>query len=142
MALKTYDFRKVAVLVSGVPITGFADGDAISVEFPESWTKQIGAGGAHTRSRNNDQSAQMTLTLQQTSLSNAFLSGLAAADELTGAPILGVLIKDLRGNDLLAAAQAYCSQRPGLTFGKDSGTREWVIQLVDVVGAALGTANS
>ena len=142
MALKTYDFRKVALLVSGVPISGFAEGDAISVEFPESWTKQIGAGGAHTRSRNNDQSAQLTITLQQTSSSNAFLAGLAAADEVTGLPILGVLIKDLRGNDLLAAPQAYVSQKPGLTYGKDSGSREWVIQLVDVTGAALGTPNT
>lgn len=140
--MKTYNFKDVVVLVGGVPITGFADGDAISIAVPASWTKQIGAGGAHTRSRVNDGSVEVTLRLQQTSTSNATLEAYAIGDEAFGNGIPGFLAKDLNGNDLVAAPLCYVSQRPAISFGAEAGTREWTLQLDEAVGAALGTPNT
>ena len=135
--VKTYDPKEILLLVAGVPIDGFADGDFITVEFPESFTTQIGAQGAHTRSRVADSTADMTVTLQQTSPGNAYLTSLLAADRALGV-LVPVLLKDLIGNDLIAATQAYITQRPSLNFGAESGSREWSIKLHNATGGALG----
>lgn len=140
--LKSYDIRKLVPLINGIPVQGLGSGSPISIEFPESWTTQIGAGGAHTRSRNNDSSADLTLSLQQTSLTNQQLNILAELDNLTGNSTFAFLLKDTLGNDLLFAPQAYVTQRPAMSYGKDSGDREWTIKLCNVTGAALGTPNT
>jgi len=135
--LKTYSPRDVTVLISGVPIGGFADGTFVAIEFPESFTVQKGAQGAHTRSRVADASATMTLTLQQTSSSNAILAALLVADVSLSAPF-SVLVRDNLGLDLVAAPQCYITQRPSLEFGADAGNREWGITMHNVAGGALG----
>jgi hypothetical protein len=135
--VKTYDPKEILLLVAGVPIDGFADGDFINVEFPESFTTQIGAQGAHTRSRVADSTADMTVTLQQTSPGNAYLTSLLAADRALGV-LVPVLLKDLIGNDLVASTQAYITQRPALGFGAESGSREWTFKLHNATGGALG----
>lgn len=141
-ALKTYSFKDVTVLLGVVPIEGFADGDAIEFTLPASWTKQIGAGGAHTRSRVHDTSVELKLRLQQTSLSNATLEAFALADEAIGRGIPGLFAKDLLGNEIIGAPSCYVSQRPAMTYGAESGVREWTLQLVGATVGALGTPNS
>jgi hypothetical protein len=55
MSFKTYDFRAGVLVVGGVPMTGFADGTAIRVEFDEEqFTKTTGADGLTTRSKTNN----------------------------------------------------------------------------------------
>jgi len=128
---RNYDFNSVILLIGGVPITGFADGDAISVDLPERFTTQVGAGGATTRSKRNDRTATLTIRLQQSSPSNDVLSGYAKLDDLTGKGVVPALLKDLNGRDLLAAPQAWIEQMPGPTFGAESGVREWVLRLAN-----------
>lgn len=128
MPTQTYDFSKVVVLRGGVPVLGFADGDSISVEFPESWTLQVGAGGATTRSRNKNPTAKATLRLQQKSPSNAVFEAAATLDEATGAGAVPLIIKDLTGTEQFFAAQSWFEKRPSKTFASESGSREWVLQ--------------
>lgn len=125
---QTYDFGKVAVLRGGVPIIGFADGDSISIEHPEKFTLQVGAGGATTRSRQNNPTATVTLRLQQRSPSNVVLEAAALADEATGLGAVPLLVKDLTGAELFFAGQSWVEARPTQTFGSDSGVREWKLR--------------
>jgi len=134
--LRHYDPKKILVLINGQRITGFADGTFVEIEFPESFTTQKGAQGAHTRTRVADSSATLTLSLQQTSPSNAFLSALTLADELTNAPF-GVLVKDLGGGDLVVGV-GYVTQRPSQGYGEAAGNREWAITLHNATGGAFG----
>lgn len=77
MAVTTYDFKKVSVVVDGVIITGYMDGDSIAVEKNEDdITTHVGAGGDVTFSEQNDDTATITLTLKQTSSSLPFLRDL------------------------------------------------------------------
>ena len=128
MSVKTYDFARVVVIRGGVPVLGFADGDSINIEFPESYTDQVGAGGAHTRSKVNDPSATVTLRIQQTSPSNAVFEASAALDAASGAAALPLLIKDLSGTEQFFAAQSWVSQRPSKSFASESGAREWTFR--------------
>jgi hypothetical protein len=134
--LRHYDPKKILVLINGQRITGFADGTFVDIAFPPSFTTQKGAQGAHTRTRVADSSATVTLSLQQTSPSNAFLSALALADELTNAPFV-MLVKDLGGGDLVAGL-GYAAQRPGLSFAETAGSRGWEITLHNAGGGAFG----
>lgn len=129
MALKTYDFKQVAVIVGGRIITGFSDGDAVQVERNEdAWSLQVGAEGEATRSKSNNRSGKVTLSLQQASESNAILSGFAKSDELSNGGLFPLLVKDNSGSSLYAAEQAWIVKSPAATLGMESAAREWVIE--------------
>lgn len=73
----TYDFKKVTVIVDGVIITGFMDGDSIAAEKNEDDVNtHVGAGGDVTFSESNNNTGTITLTLKSTSSSLPFLKQL------------------------------------------------------------------
>ena len=74
MATTTYDFKKVSVIINGVFITGFMDGEPIQVEKNEDDViPHVGAGGDVTYAESADQTGTITITLKQTSSSLPFL---------------------------------------------------------------------
>lgn len=138
--IKTYALADVRVIYGGVPIQGFADGDVITIERPEAFTTQVGAGGAVTRSRTNNPTSRVTIRLQQTSRSNAVIEGFSSLDRATGLAALPLIIKDLLGNDLFMAAEAWVASPANITFGAESGVREWVFDCNGVAGVAGGAS--
>lgn len=123
---KTYDFKKVAVLVGGVPISGFIDGDAVTVEMADDqWEMVTGADGEATRSKKNNYSGTITIRLQASSLSNDYLQGLQKLDEATGLGQVPIMLKDLFGTTLVFAPQCWVKKSPGATFGRSNSQREW-----------------
>jgi hypothetical protein len=126
---KTYDFKKVAVLVSFVPLVGFIDGDAVTVEMnDDDWELIVGADGEPTRSKKNNKSGRITVRLQASSLSNDYLDGLRKLDDLTGLGQIPIMIKDLFGTDLVVAAACWLVKPPAMTFGRSSSQREWIFE--------------
>lgn len=139
MSLKTYDFKQVAVIVGGSLITGFAEGDAITVEHDEDdWSLQVGAEGDATRSKSNNKAGKITLRLQQASESNLILDGYRKADLLSNAGTLPVMVKDGSGNSLHTAEQAWIVKPPSAGFGMESADREWVIQTHELISIEAG----
>lgn len=133
MPSQDFSFKHHAFILGSYPITGWADGTALSIEFPEDWTVQVGAGGAVTFSTKNDPTAKATLRLQATSPDNDFLTALAATDRATGLGKVPFFVKALRGGrDIVAAAEARITKRPNLEFSEEGGNREWQLTLVDV----------
>lgn len=129
MALKTYDFKQVAVIVGGRIVTGFAEGTGVTVERNEdAWTLQVGAEGEATRSKSNNRSGRVTLTLQQASESNAILDAFRQADELSNNGLQPMLIKDNSGNSLYTAEQCWVVKAPSAAFGAESDSREWILE--------------
>ena len=139
MAFANYDASQVAVIVGGVPMEGFADGTRVTVEFDEEqFTKVTGSDGLTTRSKSNNYAGNVTLTLQQSSRSNDFLSGLWNADRVNNAGVVPILIKDNSGRTLWAAEHAWVQQMPSQEFGKASSDREWVLDTDKLTGTAGG----
>lgn len=129
MALNTYNPKEVAIIVGGNIIDGFADGTFINVERDEdSYTLQVGSDGEATRSKNNNLSGTVTLTLRQGSPSNAILSALAQQDELNGSGIVPLLVKDNSGSSIHSAETAWIQKPSAAEYGRESGSREWVIR--------------
>ena len=141
MSVRTYDPASVAVLVGGVPITGYADGTFVTVaRDSDTFQKVSGADGQVARSKTNDKTGTLTITLMQTSASNDVLEGIAALDELTSTGIVPTLVKDNSGRSIHFAGNSWIRKVPDAEFGKEISNREWVIDLADLVPFNGGNA--
>jgi hypothetical protein len=144
MTIKNYDPKKIAVIMNGQPVTGFADGTFVKVEMNEdAFMLVVGADGETTRVKNANQSGKITITLLGSSASNDALSALAVTDRLTGTGTFTALVKDARGTSLHAAATAWVEKMPSSEFAKESpGHREWVIATDELIMFAGGVGQS
>ena len=125
----TYDPKKVIIIFGGVPIGGFADGTFIQVDpNAEFFAKKVGADGEVTRSMSNDNTHTVAITLQQSSLSNVYLSTCKSADKLTGLGMLPLSITDGNGATLMSWPQAWISTDPGWGYAKENTDRQWTFQ--------------
>ena len=139
MAFVTYDVNRVAVIVGGIPMEGFADGTRVTVEFDEEqFTKITGTDGLTTRSKTNNYAGKVRITLQQTSRSNDVLSGLWNADRVNASGVVPVLVKDDSGRTFWTSEHAWVEKMPDQEFGKESSDREWVLETGKLVGIAGG----
>ena len=129
--LKVYDPSEVVVSYGVSLIEGFADGTfVVCARDEDSYSLQVGTDGEATRSKSNNRSGTMTITLMQGSLSNDVLSALHIADENStgGASILPFLVKDLNGRTLTSAQTAWIQKPADDEFGREAGPREWVLR--------------
>ena len=125
----TYDPKLVSVVVGGFPISGFADGTFVTVERNEdSWTTQIGTDGEGTRSKSNNKSGRITISLMQTSQSNDILAGFEKSDELSNSGQVPVLINDNLGNALHSAETAWVVRPANAEYAREAGPREWILE--------------
>lgn len=127
--VKTYDPKLFSCIVGGKIMTGFSDGTYIKLERNEqAFNLKVGVTGEATRAKNNNRSGKVTITLMQSSDSNDALSTFAAADELTNAGAVPVLIKDGSGSTVASAVTAWVQKYPNTEFQKEATTREWVLE--------------
>ena len=132
MAVRTYDPKQVIITVGGVPMSGFSDGTFLEIDRNEpTWNMVVGADGLVTRGKTNNFSGTMTLTLKQSSPSNDVLSGFMAIDEASNAGVFPILVKDLSGNSIYFAGQAWVTQYANSTFGKDISDRQLTLSLAE-----------
>lgn len=128
--MKTYSPDKVKIVVGPHAVSGYADGTFISVEqISDGVTSESGADGEVARAMSTDKRMRITLTLQQVSASNAVLSAMYDADQLSGGDYpFPFGLNDLRGKSLVAAGSAWIVKKPTSEFGKELSPREWVIE--------------
>ena len=127
--MKEYSFLDTLLLVNGVEIGGFDEGDdVISLErLNDSASHKIGTDGEMTVSISADRSGSVTFRLMQSSDSNAYLSGLINAQENGAFIPIFVQFKDTRGNDLGSGTQGYITRPANMVRGTNANNQEWVI---------------
>lgn len=126
MATKTYDPKKIIVIFCGVQLSGFADGSFVSISpAAERFTKVVGADGEVGRAKSNDYTAEISITLAQTSISNDYLSSKLYADKVLGSGLGPLLVRDMNGTTLHFWPEAWIKQEADEEFGKELGDREW-----------------
>lgn len=129
MAVLTYDPDQISVIVGGQIMSGFGDGTFVSVDRnSDAFTLQMGATGAGTRSKSNNRSGRITVSLQQTSESNDALQAFATADELSNSGTFPVLVKDNQGRSLYAAEIAWVVKVPTGAYATENSNREWILE--------------
>jgi hypothetical protein len=124
-----YDPKKLVITFGGVPIGGYADGTVLEIapNDADGVKKKVGADGEVSRSFSADNTHQITITLMQSSDSNAYLSGVRNADKLTGHSILPLAINDLSGGSMGFWPQAWIRGDPTWSYGKEDQERQWII---------------
>jgi hypothetical protein len=128
MAVRTYAADEVRIIVGGIPISGLADGTFVTIARDEqAFNKVTGADGSTSRAKTANRAGSITLTLQQTSPSNDYLTTLMIADEQGGNGVVPMLVKDESGNTVASTAAAWVQQAPSQEFSKDVSEREWVM---------------
>jgi hypothetical protein len=139
--MRPYSFLNTVMLVNGVEITGWADGDdVINISRrTDSASDKVGADGRMMVSISADRSGEFSFKLQMTSSSNKFLSGLVALQEAGAAKFLPVtvLFQDTFRKDLATGTIGYLKKAADLTRGQQAGNTEWTI-VVERLDMLLG----
>jgi hypothetical protein len=131
--VRTFDPSLVILTVKGVPIGGYADGTGVKVSRSEdSFSMVTGMDGVTSRAKSTNKSGEVTITLAQTSPSNAFLSALCALDEAQNKGVVPVMISDLSGTSVYASGTGWIKKPADAEFGKEVSNREWVVSCADL----------
>ena len=133
--VQEYDSDQQFIEVAGVAISqgagqsGFADGEFLSIKFPEGFTFVKGTDGTIARSKTNDPSCEIMLNLLQTNSANAALSALYALDinQPNGAGIGSFVLKDLQGTTFVICATAWINKPADITLDRGAKGRSWPI---------------
>lgn len=137
--MKQYSFQNTIVLINGVEITEWADGDdVISIKRRvDSISDKVGAGGSMVISISSDKSGEFGFKLQQTSPSNSYLQNLMNEQEVAGAAFtpISITFQDLFRNDLASGSIGYIKKPAELQRGEKAANQEWgiVVERLDLV---------
>ena len=141
MAVKTYDPANVSAIYGTIPISGYSEDSAITVEHDEDdWTLQMGVDGEGTRSKTSNRSATVTISLMQSSATNDLLSAERELDINTPGGTGGkpFIIKDNSGTTLFSMETAWIQKPPTAELNREATAREWVFR-TDVLQANHGS---
>jgi hypothetical protein len=140
MAAKTYNLKRCIVTVNTIEVEGFGENDAISFEPNEDmWNYTVGGDGEGTRSRMNNDSYTITLTLMQNSESLMVLQQAYLADLLSGNSKFVLTVDDLETDEHIVAEDCWVQRPPTKAFARQVGEREWRITASAVRWAPLTT---
>lgn len=130
--MKVYSFANTVMLINGVEITGWAEGDdVIQVKrLADSASHKVGADGKMMVSLSTDKSGEFTFKLQQTSGSNAYLNGLLALQENTNGNMfipINCLLQDTQRQDIATGTVGYLKKPADMVRGAQAQNQEWTV---------------
>jgi len=127
-----YDPKEARVMVNGVDLTGFSDGDKIKIEpvTKEEFKSHAGVDGDVSFSKVHDNRHTITATLKHGSPSNQYLDALRKS----GANVSVAVMNNSEGKYIGGGSYGRISERPSVTFGGETGKREWKILVADYIG--------
>jgi hypothetical protein len=132
MAFETFDPKNLIITVNNVRVEGFAE-TMVSISRPNPmWTSQVGATGHVCRIKTNDFTTDVSITLQQCSLSNEAFSAIVIGDEDVNSGVFTITIV-YQGETLLDSSSAYFEKMPDASWGNSPSDWEWTIKCASAV---------
>ena len=135
--MKEYSFLDTLLLVNGVEINGYDEGDDVITldRINDSASHKVGADGEMSVAISADRSGMITFRLMQTADSNSYLSGLINAQENGAFVPIFIQFKDTRGNDLGSGTQGYIPKPATMVRGTNANNQEWnvVVERLDLL---------
>lgn len=126
--MRAYDPKDVNVIVGGVALTGFAEDSFVSAErMEDSFTEYVGAKGEVAMAESNNKTGEITVTLEGTSPSVAYLNDLATRKGKNA--VVSVSVVDLNDDSkvVISGAEARVRKPAAYEAGKEISEREFVI---------------
>ena len=130
-----YDPKKVQLVIDGVTMTGFADGDKIKIEpvTKEDYKSVAGIDGDVTFAKVNDDRHNVIFNLKEESPSNKVLDALRKLPKS-----FAVYIKNnSAGKYIGGGTGSRISEKPTVTFGAEPPKREYKLLVPNYSGQAL-----
>lgn len=132
----TFDGSEFHLTIGPLIITGFSDGDAVTVTRSQNLAAyRNGLDGATGRAIILDKSGTVELRLLQTSSANDDLSALLNLDSLflEGRAAYPISVTDFSGRTVLAASQCWLETLPPVAFSTAAvGERVWTFRAADL----------
>lgn len=140
MAVRTYAPEDVTVSLALVhQVTDFAEGQGISLEKDESvFSTNKGAKGHVERIHTPDRTYTLTLSLAQTSPTNAVLTAMYTVDDASRLGMFPIFIKDSSGQSVFTSPTCWIEGIPPATYSSGIETREWNIKCANTVFGLAG----
>lgn len=138
MSYEINDYTPSEVILSfgGYRVEGW---DQISIEMSTPIFKPIkGIRGKHTRVKDLDTSATISLGVMQTCSANDYLSEILRLDSEQGTGRLSITLQDKSGNSIFSSEEAYITGYPRVDFGEDIVFRPWTIFCQTTVKYVVG----
>lgn len=133
-SLKIYDADQISIVAFNIPvISGFNDGEFCRIQQTEkSFKSKTGTDGEVTRSKTKQMITEVTITLMQTSSTNALFSGILTLDELgqNGSGVGPILVNDRQGTSLFEAQFAWITGPPEVVYNREAEGRAWLIECI------------
>lgn len=132
--MKTWDPGRVVVVYGVAPLSGFAPGTFVKASMMTDTYRRIpGCDGDSTRVRSRDAGARVTLTLLQSSASNAVLNTAVAGDRVldNGLPPVPLIVKSMHGLSLFFAQQAWVVRPTDQEYAATMTGRVWSFECRD-----------
>ena len=137
--MKTYDPKKVLVIFGARQLTGMAEDSIVTIApLGDGMQIYVGADGDVARSIDPDATFEVTVSLNTTSASNDYLSNMYNFDRATGNGVAPLMVKDLGGNTLFSAPEAWIANMPEASRGLTVDTQEWTFNTGMVEDAIIG----
>ncbi len=130
-----YDPKEVDVIVAGITMTGFGDGDKVVIEpvTKEEFKSHAGVDGDVSFSKVNDDRHTCLIRLKQSSPSNAILDGLRMSPSF-----FPVSVQNKRGGAYKGGSvKCLVLEKPSAKFGAEEQVKEWKIICASWSGAHL-----
>lgn len=128
---QTYEYnpKDVTFVFAGVVAQMVTeDGGITFSRNSDMYTLNTAVDGIPTRVKSNNFSGRFTVTLQQSSPTNADFNALATADEVNGQGKGPIFLRDASGTSLVTCTTAWIVKRPDLSFNNSLQDRQWVFE--------------
>ena len=126
----TYSPEDVIITLGGIyTVEGLAEGEFVSIsKETRQFNSSVTADGRVSRTKVEDPTHLISITLASYSDSNLVFTSWAEADALVASAMLPLFIKDAMGSTMFYAPMCWIESTPATTFDIDVGTREWTIR--------------
>ena len=133
-----YSPEEVIVIWGAVQFDGFADGEFVTIELDEDeFTKKAGARGDIVRTENLNKGGNVKVITQAESAVNDLIMLQIATKRA-----YPLTVKYANGTTLVAGPHCWCKKRPPVAYGKESGNREWMLDVAEFTTYHVGGNNS
>lgn len=128
--LGTYDPQAVVLTIDDLPVIGFQEGDAITVERNEDFSNEtVGIKGEVSRAVNRNATGVLRIVLQHNSPSVAQFEQMMHEDF---PPVIKAAVFDPASAESFGASQAWIKTDASHAFGDEVGSREYVFFLTSI----------
>lgn len=123
-----FDPAQHAISIANIMMSGFGVDSVVEIEpNADHRSHKVSADGHVVSTKNNDDSAILTLTLLETSSSHRALMALLKLDKATpgGAGVGAFEMRDIVNGEVNSSEKCWIMRRPNKVVGKEAGEYEW-----------------